>query len=91
MASAFARCGVATETVMKSIIVAAAAALAIAAWVPTGASAQPSISIGPGGVRIDTDRDRRDRGVRRGERCRTIVKTERRRGKTIKTRRKVCR
>jgi hypothetical protein len=86
---------------MKTIIIAAAAALAVTAWVPTGASAQPDIRIGPGGIRIDTDRDRRDRWDRRDrrddrwdrrrDRCRTIIERERRRGRIIETRRTICR
>jgi hypothetical protein len=78
---------------MKSVIIAAAAALAFTALVPTGASAQPDIRMGPGGVRIDTDRDRdrHDRWDRRGDRCRTVIEREHRHGRTIVTRRKVCR
>jgi hypothetical protein len=79
---------------MKTVIIAAAAALAFTAWGPTGASAQPDIRMGPGGVRIDTHRDhwdRRDRWDRRGERCRTIVEREHRYGRTIVTRRRICR
>jgi hypothetical protein len=85
---------------MKSIIIAAVAALTITAWMPSGASAQPDIRIGPGGVRIDSDRGRRggfDRGDRRGgfdrrgERCRTVIERERRRGRIVETRREVCR
>jgi hypothetical protein len=79
---------------MKSIIIAAAAALVVTAWIPGGASAQPDIRIGPGGVRIETDRDRRDRRGRwdrRGERCRTVIERERRRGRIIETRRRICR
>ena len=76
---------------MKSIIIAAAAALVVTAWVPTQASAQPDIRIGPGGVRIETDRDRRGRwDRRRGERCRTVIERERRRGRIIETRRTIC-
>jgi hypothetical protein len=82
---------------MKSIIIAAAAALAVTAWVPTVASAQPDIRIGPGGVRIDVDRDGRDRWDRRDrwddrrDRCRTVIERERRRGRIIETRRRICR
>jgi hypothetical protein len=76
---------------MKSIIIAAAAALAVTAWVPTVASAQPDIRIGPGGVRIDVDRDRRDRWDDRRDRCRTVIERERRRGRIIETRRRICR
>jgi hypothetical protein len=78
---------------MKSIIIAAAAALVVTVWVPTQASAQPDIRIGPGGVRIDTDRDRRGRRGRwdrRDERCRTVIERERRRGRIIETRRRIC-
>jgi hypothetical protein len=81
---------------MKSIIIAAAAALAVTAWIPTEASAQADIRIGPGGIRIDTDRDRRDRWGRRDrwddrDRCRTVIERERRGGRTIETRRRICR
>ena len=63
------------------------------------ASAQ-DIRIGPGGVRIDTDRDR-DRWDRRRDRwddrwdrrdrCRTVIERERRDGRRIETRRRICR
>jgi hypothetical protein len=43
----------------------------------TDVSAQ-TIRLGPGGVRIDTDRDHRDRWDRR-DRCRTVVERHRNR------------
>ena len=79
---------------MKTTIIAALAALVVTAWAPTGASAQPDIRIGPGGVRIQRDRDRWDRRRRwdrRGERCRTVIERERRRGRIVETRRRICR
>jgi hypothetical protein len=53
------------------------------------ASAQ-SIRLGPGGVRIDTDRDH-DRWDRR-DRCRTVIERRRNRwGEWVEERRRVCR
>ena len=75
---------------MMKTMLAAIAATAILAAVPlfsvtNPAQAQPRIEVGPGGVRVDTDR-------RRGRRCVTEVTTrETRSGRIVRERRTVCR
>ena len=76
--------------------IALALGLASGGLVSSTASAQPSIQVGPGGVRVDPDSDRyerrRDRRFeRRGERCRTIVEQRRNRfGERVERRTRVC-
>jgi hypothetical protein len=79
-------------------IVAAALFTSLIGLAPTAASAQ-GFSIGPGGVRVETDRDRgyhrehrRERFERRGERCRVEVERRRNRfGEVVTRRTRVCR
>jgi len=64
--------------------IALALGLASGGFVSSTASAQPSIQVGPGGVRVDPDSDRYEsrryrRWERRGERCRTIIEQRRNR------------
>jgi hypothetical protein len=79
-----------------------AAAIALALGLASGGlfsspvSAQPSIQVGPGGVRVDPDSDRYERRryrrwERRGERCRTVIEQRRnRRGEMVEERTRVC-
>ena len=77
---------------MTKAILTAAAAAAIFAAVPlfvgtSPAEAQPTIEVGPGGVRVDGDRDRR-----RGRKCVTEVTTRQTpSGRIIRERKTVCR
>ena len=76
---------------MMKAILAAAAAAAIFAAVPLLVGTSPaqaqSIEVGPGGVRVDRDRDRR-----RGRKCVTEVTTrETPSGRIIRERKTVCR
>jgi hypothetical protein len=70
--------------------------LAGGGFVSSTASAQPSIQVGPGGVRVDPDSDRYERRryrrwERRSERCRTIVEQRRNRfGERVERRTRVC-
>src|SRR5215207_1690392 len=86
----------------ESMKIIGAAAMALALGMASGglfsspSTAQPSIQVGPGGVRVDPDSDRyesrRYRGwERRGERCRTIVEQRRNRfGERVERRTRVC-
>jgi hypothetical protein len=83
---------------MKAIF-AAAVLISVAAFTPTGASAQ-GISVGPGGVRVDSGlepryrerRFERRRFERRGERCRVEVERRRNRfGELVTRRTRICR
>jgi hypothetical protein len=81
---------------MKKLILAAALGL----FGATAVSAQPSISIGPGGVGVDLDRRDRDRRFREERevrttgstrRCRiTIEERENRRGEMVRRRIREC-
>jgi len=57
------------------------------------ASAQPSIEVGPRGVRVNPDADRYERrGYRRGERCEVRVERRRNRfGEMVTRRERICR
>ena len=67
---------------LRTLVLAGAAALAIALPVSTQVSAQPAVEVGPGGVRVGHDRwdsrRREEYRERRGERrdCRTVTVRE---------------
>ena len=85
-------------------ILAAALFTSLVGLAPTSASAQ-GFSVGPGGVQVETGRerrydreyrgdryDRRERFERRGERCRVEIERRRNRfGEVVTRRTRVCR
>jgi hypothetical protein len=85
------------ERHLRTILV-AALFTSLIGLAPSAASAQ-GISVGPGGVRVETGRerrydryDRRERFERRGERCRVEVERRRNRfGEVVTRRTRVCR
>jgi hypothetical protein len=67
-------------------------ALSCSGFVSSPALAQPSIEVGPGGVRVGPDSDRYERrGRDRGGRCRTVEETRRNRfGERVTRTTRIC-